>query len=78
MNANASDSGIEYSTPSNPNHIGSNNANPTPKITSRTMDSIVDVTGLPSDCRKINAALFIQAGISKQRYTRKDLTAKSV
>ena len=46
-----SDTGIEYSTPSRPKKIGSSKANPTPNTTSRTMESTVDSSALPRDCR---------------------------
>lgn len=46
-----SEIGIEYSTPSKPNQIGSNSAKPTPNKISRTIESIVDSIALPSDCK---------------------------
>lgn len=46
-----SEIGIEYSTPSKPNQIGSNSAKSTPNKISRTIESIVDSIALPSDCK---------------------------
>lgn len=46
-NVSRSDTGIEYSTPSKPNHRGSSSAKPTPNSTSRTMEMAVDVKALP-------------------------------
>ena len=42
-----SDIGMEYSTPSKPKISGNTNAKPTPKTTSRNMDSIVEARALP-------------------------------
>ena len=62
-----SDTGMEYSTPSNPKNTGSNRAKPTPNTTSRNMDSSVDVSALPTACKKIKHALLTQASTIMQR-----------
>ena len=51
MNVSRSETGMEYSTPSRPKNTGSSRAKPTPNTTSRTMDSTVDSSALPRDCR---------------------------
>ena len=62
-----SDTGMEYSTPSSPNHSGSTRAKPTPKITSRIMDRAVEAAALPLAWRKMKQALFTQAKIIMHR-----------
>ena len=74
----ASDTGIEYSTPSRPKNRGSSSAKPTPNTTSRTIDSAVDSSALPMAWRKMNVPLFTVASGSMHRYTRNAFTAKSV
>ena len=48
-NVRISDSGMEYSTPSRPNHTGRSNAKPTPNTISLTRLIAVDAKALPSD-----------------------------
>ncbi len=74
----ASETGMEYSTPSSPKNTGSSSAKPTPNTTSRNMDSSVDASALPTACRKMKHALFTQADTIRQRYTRNAFTANSV
>ena len=74
----ASETGMEYNTPSSPKKIGSNNANPTPNTTSRNMDKNVDAKALPTACRKMKHALLTQARTIKHKYMRNALIAKSV
>ena len=62
-----SDTGMEYSTPSRPNQMGSSRAKPTPNRISRIMDSAVDYTALPMACRKMKAALLTQANTTMHR-----------
>ena len=69
---------MEYNTPSRPKNTGSSTAKPTPNTTSRNMDSSVEVSALPTACRKMRHALLIQASTIMQRYIRNALTAKSV
>ena len=63
----ASDTGMEYSTPSNPKNWGSSSAKPTPKRISRIMDRAVEAAALPMAWRKMKAALFTQAKITMHR-----------
>ena len=56
-----SDSGMEYSTPSNPKNRGRRSASPTPNTISRTIESNVDSTARPIACRKMKVALLMQA-----------------
>ena len=52
-NVSTSDTGMENSTPSNPKISGSVRAKPTPKTTSRNIDSMVEANALPRACRKM-------------------------
>ena len=67
INVRISDTGMEYSTPSRPKNTGSNSAKPTPNTTSRNMDSSVEVSALPTACRKMKHALLTQASTIMQR-----------
>ena len=58
---------MEYSTPSRPKNRGSSRAKPTPKTTSRNMDSMVEASALPRACRKMKQALFTQASTIMHR-----------
>lgn len=62
-----SETGIEYRTPSSPKNTGSMRAKPTPKIISLTMESMVEAMAFPIACKKINAALLMQAKIIMHR-----------
>ena len=62
-----SETGMEYRTPSSPKNTGSKRAKPTPNIISLTIESIVDAIAFPIACRKIKAALLMQAKIIRQR-----------
>ena len=73
-----SDTGMEYSTPSRPKNSGRTRAKPTPKTTSRNMESIVEANALPRAYRNMKQALLTQAKTIMQRYTRNALTAKAV
>ena len=66
-NVRISETGMEYSTPTSPKNTGSSSAKPTPNTTSRTMDSSVDASALPTACKKIKHALLTQAGTIMHR-----------
>lgn len=51
INVRISESGIEYKTPSRPKKSGKSKANPIPKTTSRPIDSSVDNSAFPNDCK---------------------------
>ena len=74
----ASDTGIEYKTPSRAKNLGKTNAKATPNTMSRTIESSVDSIAFPIACIKIKVALLIHAKIIMQRYIRKAFIAKSV
>ena len=69
---------MEYRTPLSAKNLGSKIAKPTPKTTSRIIESAVDSAALPIACKKMKQALLTHASGSMQRYTRKARMAKSV
>ena len=73
-----SEMGIDSNTPFNPKNFGKIRANPTPNITSRMVDSMVEATAFPMDCRKIKHDLLIQAKTTIHKYIRKDFIANCV